>query len=64
MLAHQAAQGDVTPLGLHPNPVSSEGFTLHRATCQDNMMTTIIMVIMTIIMIVIVIITFFQLNMS
>ncbi len=37
MLAHQAAQGDATPLGLHPSPVSSEGFTLHRATCNEMM---------------------------
>lgn len=41
MLTHQAAQGDVTPLGLHPSPVSSECFTLYRATCNENTITTL-----------------------
>ncbi len=41
MLAHQAAQGDVTPLGLHPSPVSSECFTLHRTTCNEIMLTNL-----------------------
>ena len=45
MLAHQAAQGDVTPLGLHPSPVSSEALTVHRATCNENMITNLYSII-------------------
>jgi hypothetical protein len=58
MLAHQAAQGDVTPLGLHPSPVGSEGFTLHRATCNDNMMIIMIMIMIMITIMIMMIIRF------
>ena len=69
MLAHQTAQGDVPPLGFHPDPVSSEGFTFHRATCNHSMIITMIMIIIIIIIMIIIIIingnnNFFQLMMS